>query len=240
MFYIAGKKVVDNGTMTDFKVTLVRNDIEKVVRDSFYMQKLTAQSFYIEPCGKRCRVIKAIPGQLLTEEWITDIDFDKGNGIDVSRDILKLAVAERHLNTGHIGLGFITGIGLKKGAIASSVSHDSHNLVIIGTNEEDMAIAGNRIRELGGGCVAVTDSTVMAEVPLPVAGLMSELSASEAARQNALLRRAVYDMGADNAIEPFMSMAFMSQPVIPNLKMTTKGLINVNKQELVSLFTEDK
>ena len=103
-----------------------------------------------------------------------------------------------------------------------------------------MAIAGNRIRELGGGCVAVTDSTVMAEVPLPVAGLMSELSASEAARQNALLRRAVYDMGADNAIEPFMSMAFMSQPVIPNLKMTTKGLINVNKQELVSLFTEDK
>ena len=238
--YLAGKKVVDNGTMTDFKVPLVRNDIEKVVRNSFYMQKLTAQSFYIEPCGKRCRVIKVIPGQLLTEEWITDIDFDKGNGIDVSRDILKLAVAERHLNTGHIGLGFITGIGLQKGAIASSVSHDSHNLVIIGTNEEDMAIAGNRIRELGGGCVAVTDSTVMAEVPLPVAGLMSELSASEAARQNALLRRAVYDMGADNAIEPFMSMAFMSQPVIPNLKMTTKGLINVNKQELVSLFTEDK
>lgn len=185
-------------------------------------------------------MIKVIPGQLLTEEWITDIDFHKSNGLDVRRDILKLAVAERHLHTGHIGLGFITGIGLKKGAIASSVSHDSHNLVIIGTNEEDMAIAGNRIRELGGGCVAVTDSTVMAEVPLPVAGLMSELSASEAARQNALLRRAVYDMGADNAIEPFMSMAFMSQPVIPNLKMTTKGLINVNKQELVSLFIEDK
>lgn len=238
--YLAGKKVVVNGTMTDFKVPLVRNDIEKVVRNSFYMQKLTAQSFYIEPCGKRCRVIKVIPGQLLTEEWITDIDFDKSNGIDVSRDILKIAVAERHLNTGHIGLGFITGIGLKKGAIASSVSHDSHNLVIIGTNEEDMAIAGNHIRELGGGCVAVTDSTVMAEVPLPVAGLMSELSASEAVWQNALLRRAVYDMGADNAIDPFMSMAFMSLPVIPNLKMITKGLIDVNKQELVSLFVEDE
>ena len=238
--YLAGQKVVDNGTMTDFKAPLVRNDIEKVVRNSFYMQKLTAQSFYIEPCGKRCRVIKVVPGQLLTEEWITDIDFDKSNGIDVSRDILKLAVAERHLNTGHIGLCFITGIGLQKGAIASSVSHDSHNLVIIGTNEEDMAIAGNHIRELGGGCVAVTDSTVMAEVPLPIAGLMSELSASEAARQNAMLRRAVYDMGADNAIEPFISMAFMSLPVIPNLKMITKGLIDVNKQELVSLFVEDE
>ena len=238
--YLAGKKVVDNKNLTDFKAPLVRNDIEKVVRNSFYMQELTAESFYIEPEGSRCRIIKVIPGQLLTEEWITDIDFHKNNGIDVRRDILKIAVAERHLHTGHIGLGFITGIGLKKGAIASSVSHDSHNLVIIGTNEEDMAIAGNRIRELGGGCVAVTDSTVMAEVPLPVVGLMSELSASEAARQNALLRRAVDDMGADNAIEPFMSMAFMSQPVIPNLKMTTKGLINVNKQELVSLFTEDK
>ena len=238
--YLAGKKVVDNGNLTDFNAPLIRNDIEKVVKNSFYMQKLTAQSFYIEPKGKRCRVIKVIPGQLLTEEWITDIDFRKSNGIDVNRDILKLAVAERHLNTGHIGLGFITGIGLLKGAIASSVSHDSHNLVIIGTNEKDMAIAGNRIRELGGGCVAVADGIVTAEVPLPVAGLMSELSASEAARQNAILRRAVYDMGADNAIEPFMSMAFMSLPVIPNLKMITKGLIDVNKQELVPLFVEDK
>ncbi|MGN0162427.1 MAG: adenine deaminase C-terminal domain-containing protein, partial [Candidatus Ornithomonoglobus sp.] len=226
----------DNGTMTDLQAPLVRHDIEKVVRNSFYMQKLTAESFYIEPKGNRCRVIKVIPGQLLTEEWITDIDFQKSSGIDVSRDILKLAVAERHLNTGHIGLGFITGIGLQKGAIASSVSHDSHNLIIIGTNEEDMAVAGNRIRELNGGCVAVVNSAVTAEVPLPIAGLMSELSAAEAARQNALLRRAVYDMGADNDIEPFMSMAFMSLPVIPKLKMTTKGLIDVNKQELVSLF----
>lgn len=238
--YLAGKKVVDNKNLTDFKAPLVRNDIEKVVRNSFYMQELTAESFYIEPEGSRCRIIKVIPGQLLTEEWITDIDFHKNNGIDVRRDILKIAVAERHLHTGHIGLGFITGIGLKKGAIASSVSHDSHNLVIIGTNEEDMAIAGNRVREMGGGCVAVTDGIAKAELPLPVAGLMSELSAGDAARQNALLRRAVYDMGADNTIEPFMSMAFMSQPVIPSLKMTTKGLIDVNKQELVSLFAEDK
>ena len=204
------------------------------------MQKLTAQSFYVEPKGNRCRVIKIIPGQLLTEEWITDIDFNKSNGIDASRDILKLAVVERHLNTGHIGLGFINGFGLQKGAIAPSVSHDSHNLVIIGTNEEDMAVAGNRIRELGGGCVAVADGAVMADVPLPVAGLMSELSAEEVAWQNALLRRVVYDMGADNSIEPFMSMAFMSLPVIPNLKMITKGLIDVNRQALVSLFTEDE
>ena len=234
--FIAGKKVVDNGIIADFKTLSVRNDIEKVVRNSFYMPKLTDESFHIEPKGSRCRIIKVIAGQLLTEEWITDIDFDRNNGIDVKRDILKLAVAERHLNTGHIGLGFINGIGLKKGAIASSVSHDSHNLVIIGTNDEDMAAAANRVREMGGGCVAVDNGTVIAEVPLPVAGLMSGLSAQEAAGQNELLRRAVYDMGADNNIEPFMIMSFMSLPVIPNLKMTTKGLIDVQKQELVPLF----
>ncbi|MGN1188557.1 MAG: adenine deaminase [Lachnospiraceae bacterium] len=234
--FIAGKKVVDNGIIADFKTPSVRNDIEKVVRNSFYMPKLTAQSFHIEPNGTRCRIIKVIAGQLLTEEWITDIDFDRNNGIDLKRDILKLAVAERHLNTGHIGLGFINGIGLKKGAIASSVSHDSHNLVIIGTKDEDMAVAANRVREMGGGCVAVDNGTVIAEVPLPVAGLMSGLSAQEAAGQNELLRRAVYDMGADNNIEPFMIMSFMSLPVIPKLKMTTKGLIDVQKQEIVTLF----
>lgn len=234
--YLGGKKVVDNKIMIDFKAPMVRNDIEKVVRNSFYMQKLSNESFHINPKNKLCRVIKVIPGQLITEEWITDIDFQINNGIDTQRDILKLAVAERHLNTAHVGLGFICGIGLKKGAIASSVSHDSHNLVIIGTNEEDMAVAGNRVRELGGGCVAVVEGAVIAEVPLPLAGLMSELPATDVAEQNELLRKAVYDMGANNDIEPFMSMAFMSLPVIPNLKMTTKGLVDVNKQELVSLY----
>ena len=237
--FIAGRKVVDNGMITDFKAPCVRNDIEKVVKNSFYMKSLTAESFHIEPHGNRCRIIKVIAGQLLTEEWITDIDFNNNNGIDVSRDILKIAAAERHLNTGHIGLGFITGIGLKSGAIASSVSHDSHNLIIIGTNDKDMAVAANRIRELGGGCVAACNGTVKAEVPLPVAGLMSELSAQEAAKQNKLLRKTVYDMGADSTIEPFMIMSFMSLPVIPKIKMTTKGLIDVQKQELVSLFSND-
>ena len=238
--YLGGKKIVDNKIMTDFKSPMVRSDVEKVVRNSFYMQKLSNESFHINPKNKLCRVIKVIPRQLITEEWITDIDFQINNGIDTQRDILKLAVAERHLNTAHVGLGFICGIGLKKGAIASSVSHDSHNLVIIGTNEEDMAVAGNRVRELGGGCVAVVEKTVIAEVPLPLAGLMSELPATDVAEQNELLRKAVYDMGANNDIEPFMSMAFMSLPVIPNLKMTTKGLVDVNKQELVSLYVDYK
>lgn len=236
--YLSGKKVVDNGNMIDFDSPSVRNDIEKVVRNSFFMQPLNENSFYIEPMGKRCRVIKVIEDQLLTEELITEIDFDNNNGIDIERDILKLAVAERHLNTGHIGLGFINGIGIKKGAIASSVSHDSHNLIIIGTNETDMAVAGNYVHKLGGGCVAVIGGEIVAELPLPIAGLMSELSAKETAEKNALLRKAVYEMGADSGIEPFMCMAFMSLAVIPKLKMVTKGLIDVDKHKQVSLFAE--
>ena len=154
------------------------------------------------------------------------------------RDILKLAVIERHLNTGHKGLGFISGIGLKKGAIASSVAHDAHNLIVIGTNDEDMAVAANRIRTLGGGNVAAAGGEIIAEMPLPEAGLMSDLSAAEIAAQNEEVRQAVHMLGASSEIEPFMNMAFLSLPVIPSLKMTTLGLVDVDRQELVSLFAD--
>lgn len=192
--------------------------------------------FYIEPEGSRCRVIKITPGQLLTDESIAEIDFNRANGIDIKRDILKLAVIERHLNTGHKGIGFISGIGMKKGAIASSVSHDAHNLIVIGTNDEDMASAANRIRAMGGGNVVVSEGKIIAEMPLPEAGLMSDLSAAEIAAQNEEVRMAVHKLGASAEIEPFMNMAFLSLPVIPSLKITTLGLVDVNRQRLVPLF----
>lgn len=231
-----GRKVVDKGRLIDFKEPAVRHDIWKTVRNSFCLNALTETNFRIAPQGRKCRVIRTIPDQLLTEEMIVDIDFSKDNGVDVHRDILKLAVIERHLRTGHIGLGFISGIGMRKGAIASSVSHDSHNLIVIGANEKDMAIAANRIRTMGGGLIVVADGEILAEMPLPVAGLMSQLSAAEAAGQNEAIRRAVYSLGVPENIEPFMTMAFVSLPVIPSLKMTTRGLVNVGKQEIVSLF----
>ena len=140
------------------------------------------------------------------------------------------------MRTGHIGLGFISGIGMKKGAIASSVSHDSHNLIVIGADEKDMAVAANRIRTMGGGLIVVADGEILAEMPLPVAGLMSQLPAAEAAGQNEAIRRAVYSLGVPENIEPFMTMAFVSLPVIPSLKMTTRGLVDVGRQEIVSLF----
>ena len=173
----------------------------------------------------------------MTDEQITPINWEKNNGIDVERDILKLAVIERHKNTGHKGLGFITGIGLKKGAIASSVSHDSHNMIVIGTCDEDMAIAANHIRT-SGGSVVVADGKVIADMKLPIAGLMSELSGEEIAEDNEAVRAAVYKFGVPKDIEPFMNMAFVSLSVIPSLKMTTQGLVDVNKQERVSLYCD--
>lgn len=234
--YYHGEKVVENGSLIPFEEPLVRHDIWKTVRNSFSLNELTEKDFYIEPKEKKCRIIKTIPDQLLTEELIADLDFTHNNGIDLDRDILKLAVVERHFCTGHIGLGYILGIGMKKGAIASSVSHDSHNLIIIGTNDKDMAIAANRIRNLGGGLIVVADGEILAEMPLPIAGLMSQLSAVEAAKENENIRRAVYSLGVPQNIEPFMTMAFVSLPVIPKLKMTTRGLVDVEKQEIVSLF----
>ncbi|MBE7032182.1 MAG: adenine deaminase [Ruminococcaceae bacterium] len=236
--YKNGEKVVENGIVCPFPEPEVRADLIKAVKNSFFMDELSAKNFYIEPKTPRCRVIKGIDDQLITDEWITEINWEKNGGIDIDRDILKIAVAERHMHTGHIGLGFISGIGLKEGAIASSVSHDSHNLVIVGTNDLDMATAANRIRELGGGCVVVRDGKVMAEMPLPVAGLMSEGSAETVAKENARVRKAVYKLGANKGLEPFMTMAFMSLSVIPSLKITTKGLVDVNSQKLVSLYVE--
>lgn len=236
--YCRGQLAVSNGKVIDLKKAEIRSDIRKTVRNSFYLDELSASDFHIKPEGRRCRVIKIRPSQLLTDEWITEIDFSRENGIDVERDILKLAVIERHLNTGHKGLGFISGAGLKKGAIASSVAHDAHNLIVIGTNDRDMAIAANRIRSMGGGNAVVADGELIAEMPLPEAGLMSDLSAAETAAQNEAVRLAVHALGASDEIEPFMNMAFLSLPVIPYIKMTTLGLVDVDGQKLVPLFAD--
>ena len=208
--------------------------LKKAVYESFNIDEVSTKDFYIKPCKQPCRIIKIIPEQITTEELIEKIDWSKNNGIDLERDILKLAVLERHNNTGHKGVGFINGIGLKKGAIASSVSHDSHNIIVIGTNDADMAIAANRIRENGGN-VVVVDGEIIAEMPLRIAGLMSEYSSDIVVEQNASVRRAVHSLGIKEGIEPFMNMAFVSLSVIPALKMTTQGLLDVNAWKLVPL-----
>lgn len=236
--YYYGSKVSENGEALYFDNPQISNDLGESVLSSFNMPILSADCFHITPEEGKCRTIGIVPGQLITEELLYDIDFSKNNGIDTERDILKIAVVERHHNTGHMGLGFIHGIGLKKGAIASSVSHDSHNLIIIGADEEDMSIAGNRVSEIGGGNVVVSGGKIIAEMQLPVAGLMSDLSAEMVAAQNEKIRECVYELGVYPEIKPFMNMAFVSLPVIPSLKMTTLGLVDVNNQKLVPLFTD--
>jgi adenine deaminase len=234
--YRHGEKVVSDGALLPFEAASVSSELMETVRNSFHVDPLKASDFMIRAEGEKCRVIRVIPKQLLTEEWITEIDFNKNNGVDTDRDILKLAVIERHHRTGHMGLGFIHGLGLKKGALAASVSHDSHNLIVIGTSEEDMALAANRVREMNGGNAVVSDGKVLSEMPLPIAGLMSDLPADKVAAQNHAVRAAVYELGVADGVEPFMNMAFISLSVIPHLKMTTKGLLDVDTQEIVSLF----
>ncbi len=233
--YSAGTCAVRGGKCLPFDAPDLRDAKWTEILHSFRLDALTPDQFQIHAKSDRCRVIGAIPGQLLTNEIAETLDFTKNNGIDISRDILKLAVIERHKNTGHRGLGYIKGIGLRRGAIAASVSHDAHNLIVIGTNDADMACAANRVRELGGGSVAVADGKVCAEIPLPIAGLMSDADAETVAKQNEALNAAVREMGVPENISPFMNMAFVSLTVIPAIKMTTFGLADVQTQSLLPL-----
>lgn len=236
--YKAGKKVVEDYNVLDFTAPLVSSEISRSVLGSFKLNELTEDSFTVKPQGSRCRVIKVSAGTLLTDELDTELDFSKDNGIDVSRDILKLAVVERYGNSGNIGLGYINGIGLKKGAIASSVSHDSHNLIVVGASTEDMVIAANRINQLGGGCIVVADGEIICEMPLPIGGLMTDAVATVAAKQNHNLDLAVAELGVAEGINPFMNMSFVALPVIPHLKMTTLGLVDVDNQKKLPLFLD--
>ena len=235
--YVDGKLVVENKKVLPFDKPKASKKLEKRVLKTFNLKPLKEEDFYISPKGNKCRVIGLIKGELLTDEIIEEINFERANGIDLDKDIVKLAVIERHKNTGHKGVGFIKGIGIKSGAMASSVSHDSHNIICIGTNEKDMAIASNRVREKGGN-VVVLDGKVIAEMPLPIAGLISEKDVKTVAYENEVVRTAVHKLGVPKEVEPFMNMAFVSLSVIPSLKMTTRGLIDVNNQQLKSLFVE--
>lgn len=249
--FVAGKHAVEKGSVLDFAAPAIPSSLEKQALNSIRVNRLKLSDFDVPLPEKlkkavknkdraasrvKCRVIGVQQGELLTDSLVEDIDFSENDGIDVSRDILKVAVIERHHRTGHKGIGFIKGIHLNKGAIASTVSHDSHNIIVIGTNERDMLFAAERIKKIRGGCVFVADGTVIAEQPLPVAGLMSPLPAEVVAEQNACIRASVHAYGVPDEIEPFMNMAFISLPVIPHLKITTLGLVDVMTQMPTDLF----
>jgi adenine deaminase len=189
--------------------------------------------------GDLVKVIGLVPGQLLTEKLVLPAPIRAGRlGTDPDRDLLKLAVVERHHRSGRIGLGLVQGFGIKKGALASTVAHDCHNLVLLGVSEEDMLAAARHLVGLGGGLAVVAEGKVLADLPLPVAGLMSTAPLEEVAQAHGHLREAYRSLGGTMA-DPFMTLSFLSLEVIPALKLTDLGLVDVNRFQVVSLFGKD-
>ncbi len=198
--------------------------------------KLPDKLFLIKAESKQARVIGINPGQLFTDSLIRSPGVADGYAVsDTVDDILKIAVVERHRGTGNIGVGFVHGFGLKRGAIASSVAHDSHNIIVIGTTDTDMEAAVREVIKFGGGLAAASDGRILAGLPLPVGGLMAEGDAREVAQKYAGLKKAAKELGC-SLDEPFMAMSFLALPVIPEIKITDKGLVDVKKFGFVPLF----
>ena len=193
-------------------------------------------NFTIPAQGEMVRVIEVIPDQVVTREKIVSPRVVDGEVVaDADRDLLKLAVVERHTGSGKIGLGLATGFGLKRGALASSVAHDSHNIIVIGADDGDMLAAVKAVVDLGGGFAAVADGQVKATVPLPIAGLMSDAPMADVRRQLDAIIQVAHDLGAPLS-DPFMALGFIALPVIPKLKITDRGLVDVERFEVVPLF----
>lgn len=220
--YKHGELMYDGECLRKFEPPAIDPALDMRAHNTIHLSKLTPDDFTAaRPCG----TIGLISGEILSE------DRGYSDHIQVDNDILKVAVIERHHRTNHIGIGYIQGYGLKSGAVATSVAHDSHNIIVAGTNEVDMAAAVNRIAENGGGIVVVNDSSIKSEVILSIAGIMSDdtLENVNSALEDA--KAAAFALGVSRKIDPFMSLSFMSLPVIPTLRITTKGVIDVNRQK---------
>ena len=235
------EKVFKNGRLTvdgGKNVRAIKSpsiDKEKYPRvfNSFNLREIKPSDLEIRDEGTKKRVIKVIPGQILTEELIVE---SSSKQAEPDKDIIKLAVIERHKGTGHTGVGFVSGYGLKKGAIASSVAHDSHNLIVAGCTDGDMALAANTVRENGGGLAVVCDGKVLSSLPLPIGGLMCEMNVNEVEDILRVMKEQARQLGVNEGIDPFMTLAFTALPVIPKLRLLTQGVVDVDKQSYVPVM----
>jgi adenine deaminase len=238
------KKVIKNGTLlvenNKLKITL-RNYYDKIVTNTIKVKPFTLEKLRVIAQDDTINVIRIIPNQIITEKWVTTPTVskkDKGVVVsDIERDILKLVVLERHKKTGNIGIGFVSGFGLKKGALASSVAHDSHNIIAVGANDNDIYQAIKMIIKLGGGFVVVDKGKVKASLALPIAGLMSNDTAENVSDQLKELLNVIKSWGI-KVNNPFITLSFLALPVIPELKLTDLGLVDVGKFKIVSLFNK--
>lgn len=233
--YYGGKRVVFRGKLEPDDHERSRSPIKNTMNVDWSKVDLRVPA---EPDATTLRIIGLVPGQLVTTE-----EFDRAliqNDLvvaDPSRDILKMAVIERHHATGNVGLGFVHGFKLKSGAIGSSVGHDSHNILVVGTNDDDMLSAARAIASMQGGFVAVDKGQVLGRLPLPIAGLMSEQPIERVRTELDHLNAATRRLGCDLET-PFMALSFLALPVIPDLKLTDKGLVDVRKFDFVDVFAD--
>jgi adenine deaminase len=213
-------------------------EVPKWVRQTMYLAPVDAASFRVPAGPNRIRVIRVIASQLLTGiEVVEPSVLDGAIVADPGRDLAKIAVLERHHATGRIGLGFATNIGLKRGAYASTVAHDAHNVVVIGVDDTDMAACACRLAEIGGGIVVAEGGRVVEELPLPVAGLMSDQPLADVYERLASMEKRLATLGV-TMTAPFMTLSFLALSVIPELKITDRGLVDVARFELVPLGVE--
>ena len=213
-----GKLVSENGSMEQSVSPSIDGNLDHRAHNTFCMEQLTSKSL---ETNEELGCIGVYPGSIVTK------DLGVRKEIDVNDDVLKIAVVERHKGTGHIGIGYIKGYGLKEGAVATSISHDSHNIIVVGTNEKDMVYAVNRVLHNQGGIVVVNKEKVTGEVVLEIAGLMSSQDLKEINRCLEDAKEVAYKQGVAEGVDPFMSLSFMSLPVIPEIKLTTKGIVIV-------------
>ena len=222
--YKKGKLMFDGKTVTPFEAPEIDPHLVKRSHETFHVAHLEATDF-IE--SRPRAVLGMVPGEIVT----TDAGY--AEKISVEDDILKIAVIERHKNTHHIGIGYIKGYGLKSGAVATSISHDSHNIIVVGANEEDMAAAVNRVVELGGGIVVMDDGKVLGELQLQIAGIMSEAPLIEVNEALENAKEQAFKLGVSRGVDPFMTLSFMALTVIPTLRLTTRGVFDVINQRYV-------
>ena len=236
--YKGGKLVAEDGKMLHQKekITDWSDEIKERVFHSFHRDPITVEELQLkETTGTHQRVIDMVAHELITRERIEEWKELPGMapGVDISRDIVKLAAIERHKNTGHVGLGFLGKYGLKRGAVATSIGHDSHNLVIAGVTDEDMVLAGNRVIENGGGLAIALAGKVLADLPLPIGGLMADEPVEVVDEKLEHMKKLSMELGISEDIDAFMTLAFISLPVIPKLRLNTYGVVDVEKHQVV-------
>ena len=220
MVFKRGRMVWNGGEVT-LNEPRIDPDILSAVTDTFHLPELTEE---------RLRAAGPLPligmknGQIVTE------NLGMAEGVCPERDILKMVVCERHHDTGHVAVCYVKGYGLKRGAIAASIAHDSHNIIACGVSDRDIALAVNRIRTLRGGLTVAENGRILAELPLPVAGLLTDAPLEQVNAHLENCKRHAFSLGANPGIDPFMTLSFMSLPVIPSLRLTTRGVFDVDHQ----------